>query len=75
MIEMVGNVEVSVAKMEVQVERLEKDMAELKDDVKAIRAVLDKADGGWRVLMIVGTLSAALGSFLTKMIPIWPFAK
>lgn len=68
-------VEISVAKMQVQVERLEQDMAELKDDVKAIRAVLDKASGGWKMLLIVGTISAAIGGFVTKVMTLWPFGK
>lgn len=68
-------VEVSVAKMEVQVERLERDMSEMKDDIKAIRATLDKASGGWKMLMIVGGLSAAIGSFITKAMTLWPFGR
>jgi hypothetical protein len=70
-----NTVEISVARMEVQVERLEKDMAELKDDVKAIRATLDKASGGWKVLMLVGGASAAIATFITKMLTSWPFAR
>lgn len=61
--------------MEVQVERLEKDVAEVKDDVKAIRATLDKASGGWKVLMMVGGASAAIAAFVTKVLASWPFAK
>lgn len=72
---MMDKVEVSVAKMEVQVERLEKDMSEMKDDIKAIRATLDKASGGWKMLMIVGGLSAAIGSFMTKVVTLWPFGR
>ena len=70
-----NRVEISVARMEVQVERLEKDMAELKDDVKAIRATLDKASGGWRVMMMVGGASAAIAAFVTKVLASWPFGK
>lgn len=68
-------IEVSVGKMEVQVERLEQDMSEMKNDIKAIRATLDKASGGWRMLMIVGGMSAAIGSFITKVISLWPLGK
>ncbi len=70
-----NKLEISVARMEVQVERLEKDMAELKDDVKAIRATLDKASGGWKVLMMVGGASAAIAAFVTKILASWPFGK
>jgi hypothetical protein len=68
-------VEISVARMEVQVERLEQDMAELKGDVKAIRATLDKASGGWKVLMLVGGASAVIASFVTKVLASWPFGR
>ena len=73
--DMDNKVEISVARMEVQVERLEKDVAEVKDDVKAIRATLDKASGGWRVLMMVGGASAAIAAFVTKVLASWPFGK
>ncbi len=75
MSEMSDKIEISVARMEVQVERLEADMAEMKGDVKAIRATLDKASGGWKMLLVVGTISAAIGSFVTKVITLWPFGK
>ena len=75
MSEMNDRIEISVARMEVQVERLEADMAEMKSDVKAIRATLDKASGGWKMLLVVGTISAAIGSFVTKVITLWPFGK
>lgn len=72
---MSDNLEVSVARMEVQVERLEKDMTEMKSDIKAIRATLDKASGGWKMLLVVGGLSAAIGGFVTKVLTVWPFGK
>lgn len=68
-------VEVSVARMEVQVERLEKDVAEMKGDIKSILATLDKASGGWKMLMLVGGLSAAIGGFTTKLLSVWPFGR
>lgn len=72
---MVDDLNISVARMEVQVERLEKDMTEMKSDIKAIRATLDTAAGGWKTLMIVGGLSAAIGGFITKVATLWPFGK
>lgn len=72
---MTEKLEVSVAKMEVQVERLERDMIEIKEDVKAIRATLDQANGGWKMLMIVGGLSATVGGIVTKVLSAWPFGR
>lgn len=62
----------AVARLEVQVERLETDMLELKQDVKAIRAKLDKADGGFMMLVMVGSASATIGAILSKFID-WKF--
>lgn len=69
------NIEISVAKMEVQVENLEKDMADVKRDVKAIRTTLDKVDGSWKMLLVVGGFSAAVGGFVTKILSAWPFGR
>lgn len=68
-------IEVSVAKMEVQVQRLETDVSEMKDDIKAIRATLDKAGGAWKMLVIVATIAAGIGSFVTKLLSAWPMGK
>ena len=75
MSEMTERLEVSVAKLEVQVERLESDVHEMKSDIKAIRATLDAASGGWKVFLMVGGLSAALGGLVVKMLSVWPFGK
>ena len=72
---MMDKLEVSVARMEVQVERLEKDVAEMKGDIKTILTTLDKARGGWKMLMVVGGLSAAIGGFVTKVMTLWPFGR
>lgn len=71
----VKQTEISVAKMEVEVERIQADLLELKNDVKAMRATLDRAEGGWKTIMIIGGISAAIGSFVTKVITLWPFGK
>lgn len=75
MIETGGKIEVSVGKLEVQVNRLETDVAEIKGDIKAIRATLDQAGGSWRMLVIVSSIAAAVGGFVTKMVSVWPFGR
>jgi hypothetical protein len=72
---MTDSMEVSVGKMQVQVQRLEEDVSEMKGDIKAIRATLDKASGGWKMLMVIGGLSAAIGSFVTKVLTTWPLTR
>lgn len=75
MIDANGKLEVSVGKLEVQVDRLEKDVTEIKGDIKAIRATLDQAGGSWRMLVIVSSIAAAVGGFVTKMVSVWPFGR
>ena len=72
---MTDKIEISVAKLEVQVERLENDVHEMKSDIKAIRATLDNATGGWRMFLLVGGVSAAVGGLLVKLVSFWPFSK
>lgn len=72
---MSDKIEISVAKLEVQVERLEQDVHEMKGDIKAIRAMLDNASGGWKMLLVVGGMSATIGGFVVKLFSLWPFGK
>ena len=73
--EMSDNLEVAVARLEIQVERLETDFSEMKADLKAIRKTLDQASGGWRVMVMIGGFSAAMGALATKVISVWPFPR
>ena len=67
-----SEIDTAVARLEVQVEKLEQDMTELKQDIKAIRAKLDKADGGIMMLLMVGSACATVGAVLAKFIT-WKF--
>ena len=67
-----SEIDTAVARLEVQVEKLEQDMTELKQDIKAIRAKLDKADGGIMMLLMVGSACATVGAILAKFIT-WKF--
>lgn len=46
------------------------DMGEIKDDVKAIRTVIDQTKGGWKVMAMVSGLSAAFGGLVVKLAPL-----
>lgn len=60
-----------MGKHDAQIDHLERDVSELRTDVRAIREILDKADGSWRALMWVGGASSVLGAlvswFATKL--------
>lgn len=61
-------VSISVARLEIQVEQLEKDMTEMKADIKAIRKVLDRADGGWKMFLLIGSAGAAIMAMVLKVL-------
>jgi hypothetical protein len=58
-----------LTRLETQMSTVREDMGEIKGDVKAIRAVVDEARGGWKVLAIVSGLSATVGGAIVKMAP------
>jgi hypothetical protein len=64
----INDVSISVAKLEVQVTQLEREMKEIKGDIKFIRQKLDQATGGWKVFMMVGGFSAAVGGVIVKLL-------
>ena len=51
-----------MGKHEAQIDMLEREVAALRQDVRAIRAILDQANGGWRVIMWVAGASASVGA-------------
>lgn len=62
-----------VGRIEGQVEALERRLADMQDKVDEMHRVLMRAQGGWRMLLMVGSLSAAIGAVLTKVIGwMWP---
>ncbi len=52
--------------LEAKVQGIEDDMTEVKGDVKQILMRLSSAEGGWKTLMGVATVSAAIGGLITK---------
>lgn len=63
-----NDINVAVGKLEVKVNNLEREMKEIKGDIKFIRQRLDEAAGGWKVFMMVGGFSAAVGGLITKVL-------
>ena len=45
-----------------QIDTLEREVMALRGDVRAIREILDQANGGWRVIMWVAGVSASVGA-------------
>lgn len=48
---------------------VEDDIAEIKADVKMVLKQMAEAQGGWKMLMMVGGASATLGGLLATYLP------
>ncbi len=60
-------------RLEAEVKALTKTVDDMAKDMKAVRAALDAAGGGWRVLVAVGGLSGAITAVVVKWLPVIPF--
>ena len=60
-------------RLEAEVKALTKTVDDRAKDMKAVRAALDAAGGGWRVLVAVGGLSGAITAVVVKWLPVIPF--
>lgn len=56
-------------RLETEVKQLQGKVAEIYDDMKAVRSTLDAAGGSWRMLVGVATVSSAFTALLTKFFP------
>jgi hypothetical protein len=62
------SVEERLATLEADQRNLAADMAELKADVKAVLAAVNRARGGWKALAFVSSLSGVAGASAGKLI-------
>jgi hypothetical protein len=56
-------------RLEAEVQQLQDKVAEIHNDMKAVRSVLDAAGGSWRTLVGVATASSAITAFFVKLMP------
>lgn len=56
----------TIGTLEAKIERLEKDVAHLLDRQEEILEILQQARGGWKVMVAVGGVAAAIGALMTK---------
>lgn len=43
-------------------------ISDLKDEIAAMKSLIDQAKGGWKILVGVGTISAAIGAVIAKIV-------
>lgn len=58
--------EQQIGALQADVENVKDDISEIKGDVREMRDILMRAQGSWKTLVILGTISAALGALITK---------
>lgn len=51
-----------MGKHEAQIDHLEREVSALRSEVREIREILDRASGGWRVIMAASGASASVGA-------------
>lgn len=51
-----------MGKHDAQIDHLEREVSALRTDVREIREILDRASGGWRVIMAASGASATVGA-------------
>ena len=59
-----------IGRLETWVSSQGKQIEQLVIKIRGIRSTLDKAKGGWKTLMLVGSLAGVLCGAVAKVIPI-----
>jgi anti-sigma-K factor RskA len=67
--------DVKVARIEERLERMASDFAEVRADTRALRDVLMQAKGGWRMIVLLSAMSAAVGGAVVKILPFLPLPR
>lgn len=62
-----GKHDAQIEALNSQVNRMYCDMQQMMDQLTTIQQTLSEAKGGWKTLMWVGGLSAALGGIVVKV--------
>ena len=51
-------------KLEATVDQLVTDVKQLKEDVRAMRDLMEQSKGGWRTLAFLGGIAGSVGGFI-----------
>jgi prefoldin subunit 5 len=60
-----------IAHLQSDMDKMAADMEEIKKTLASINSTLSEAKGGWRVLMLVGGASGALGAGFMQILHWW----
>ena len=65
-----GKHEAEIESLRRELTLLREDMSEMNACLKSIKATMDEAKGGWRTLMFISGISAAVGAGLFKILSV-----
>jgi len=57
-----------VVRHQVQIENIQRELQELREDVKQITIILNRAEGSWKTMVMAGGVVAAMGAGVTKLL-------
>lgn len=57
--------------LKAEVAHLKKTVEEMSEDIKVMRTILDKKDGGTRLLLTIISVSATIGGILGSVLTFW----
>ena len=66
---MTGDVQRDLGRMEAQINALISQVSALNVKVDAIEMTLSEAKGGWRMLLLVGGITGAVGGIIGRYLP------
>lgn len=66
---MTPSVERDLGELNAKVARLEDEMREIRRDVRTVRDAVVSANGGWRMLVMLGSSAGVVGALTAKIIP------
>jgi len=55
-----------VGRHDASIQNLEREVHAMRNEVAAMRAILEQARGGWKLMVSVGTISGAIGASVAK---------
>jgi len=55
-----------------RMDAVEKDLDEIKTDVRQIRDAVLSVKGGWKTIVLIASVSAAVGALGAKIVPLLP---
>ena len=65
---------VEFGRLQAEVTALRNLVDELRQDMKRLLADVENARGGWRTLIMLGGISAAIGGLMTKLVMVFQTA-